>query len=114
MQFRVEQDRKFAPTVSEFAGRLEEFEAERTTAIQARRLLSMVSNDGGDIEYYTEQKAVGKKKNGDDILYNFTYCRMNKVARLAMHDAMIAKGFYREDIPLAGGKMGYRYCKGFP
>ena len=111
-QFRSEEDRKFAPTISELIGRMDYLnkfhEKERVNAallIEAPRR----KNDFEALETYSYKTGRTTPKRGKDEpeFEVRTAIRCSHERLIEIEETMERRGFFKSFYPLAGNKRGY-------
>jgi hypothetical protein len=112
MIFRGDAERKFAPTVSEFCGRLSEIRKEEQLAADRKLALEAPGELGEDgLEYYKVEVGVGRNKDGSAAKELRTFCRASKAFRERYDAANKARGLRKEFVNLPNGKVGSYYVR---
>lgn len=110
--FRSEEERKFAPTISELIGRMDYYRERRVKEAMDNQLLlegprSMVFDPIEEYSYKTSRTTPKKQKDESDFEVRKAV-RCSRERKKEIHEAMIRQGFKKEVFNL-GGKKGYRY-----
>ena len=112
MFFRGDAERKFAPTVSEFCGRLAQIRDEEHSAAVRVRALEAPGELGDDgLEYYKVEVVVGRNKDGSAAKELRTFCRASKTFRERYDADNKARGLRKEFVNLPNGKVGSFYTR---
>lgn len=110
--FQHEEGRQFAPSVSEFCGKMDYYRDRRVKEAMDSQLLlegprSMVFDPIEEYSYKTSRTTPKKQKDESDFEVRKAV-RCSRERKKEIHEAMLKQGFKKEVFNL-GGKTGYRY-----
>lgn len=115
-KFRSEEERKFAPTISELIGRMDYYRERRAAEKAAETLLleaptrSFVSDPIETYSYKTSRTTPKKKKDDSDHEVRKAV-RCTRERRREIHESMMRQGFVKEVFDLGNGRKGSRYVR---
>lgn len=114
LDFRSEEKRTFAPTISELIGRMNYYRERAISEYMDNQLLleGPKSFVGDPIESYTYKtwRTTPKKKQDETDFEVRKALRCSRERKKEIHEAMMREGFKKEIFSL-GDKKGYRYVR---